>query len=265
MQIPEINAVYFSATKTTRKIVRTITHQFTGKINEYDITQSSLAENIIIGSENLLLVGVPVYAGRIPAIAIDALNRFKGNNTPAVIICVYGNRDYDDALLEMKDLVENNGFKVISAAAFIAQHSIFPKVGQNRPDEKDFIKIDEFGTKTAGILKSITDITTLPDLEVKGNRPYKTPGKIPLQPKGDKKCIECGTCVKRCPVKAIPTDNPRKTEKDLCISCGRCIVVCPQKARHYGGLLYKLAGNKFIKANSERKEPTVVFSNGNVQ
>lgn len=260
MTISNVNAVYFSATYTTRKVVRTIAGQQQGKVSEYDITQKALEEDIILDQNDLLIVGMPVYAGRIPTNAVSDLNKFKGNNTPVIIVCVYGNRDYDDALLEMKDIVTANGFKVISAGAFIACHSIFPAVGEGRPDDLDISLIREFANKSVERLATIEDISALPDIVVKGNRPYKVPGPIPLKPKGNKKCDECGTCVRLCPVSAIPENAPRKTDKDKCISCGRCIVVCPQDARHYGGILYKLVKRKFVKANSTRKEPEMIFS-----
>lgn len=137
MKTSKINSVYFSATRTTRSIIRHIAQQLECERVEYDITQNTPEKTIEMGENELLLVGVPVYAGRVPAIALPALQKFKGTKTPAIIVCVYGNRDYDDALLELNDVVEANGFKVISAGAFIAQHSIFPQVGANRPDDKD--------------------------------------------------------------------------------------------------------------------------------
>ncbi len=260
MKTSSLNLVYFSATYTTRKVVRLIAGQISDTTVEYDITQTTLENDIVSDDQGLLIVGMPVYAGRIPDKAVNALNKFKGKGTPAIIVCVYGNRDYDDALLELKDMIESNGFRVISAGAFIARHAIFPAVGMNRPDEEDMKLIKEFAGKSAAILQSMTDINSLPEIHVKGNRPYKIPGKIPLQPKGNKKCNECGTCVKLCPGQAIPENTPRKTDKTKCIACGRCIVVCPQHARHFGGILYKLAGNKFVKANFSRKEPKIFTS-----
>lgn len=259
MNISDIYLTYFSATYSTRKVLRTIAQQISENITEYDITQSAPETEVVLEEDDLLIVGMPVYAGRIPLKAAEVLGRFKGKGGPAIIICVYGNRDYDDALLELKDITESNGFKVISAGVFIAQHSIFPKVGTDRPDEGDLELIKDFADKSAGLLRSVTDLDTLPDLYVKGNVPYKIPGNIPLKPKGNKHCNECGTCVKLCPVYAIHEDTPRKTDKEKCISCGRCIVVCPQKARSFNGLLYKIAGNKFVKANSARKEPETFF------
>lgn len=162
MKIENINLVYFSATNTTRRVVRHIAEQMQGSKKEYNITGTTPETEIVMGSSDLLVVGMPVYSGRIPAIALPALGKFKGNGTPAVIVCVYGNRDYDDALLELKDVVEANGFKVVSAGAFIAQHSIFPKVGLNRPDEKDLELIKEFADKSTALIAATSDVSALP-------------------------------------------------------------------------------------------------------
>lgn len=257
MNITTIHSVYFSATYTTRGIVRGISEQIGRPVVLHDITNEIPAKDIVLDKAgDLLLVGVPVYAGRIPSIAVDALRRFKGSGTPAIVICVYGNRDYDDALLELKEMVEGNGFITVAAGAFIAQHSIFPQVAANRPDEKDKREIEKFVNCCRDKLAATADATGLPELEVKGNKLYKIPKDIPIHPSGKKKdCSQCGVCAKQCPVKAIPADKPYQTDSQKCISCGRCIVVCPQKSRHFKGLLYKIAGWKFAKDNAKRKEP----------
>lgn len=259
MKTENINLVYFSATNTTRNIVRHAAGQMEGGKKEYNITRTVPQTEIMMDSTDVLVVGMPVYSGRIPPIALPALGRFKGNGTPAVIVCVYGNRDYDDALLELKDVVEANGFKVVSAGAFIAQHSLFPQVGKERPDGKDMESIVGFAQKSKQIIDSITGSEVLPEITPKGNRPYKVPGKLPLQPKGNRKCTACGTCVKQCPAQAIAADAPHKTDRKKCIACGRCIVVCPADARHFGGVLYKVAGKMFKKSYSARKEPEFYF------
>lgn len=261
MKTKNVYTVYFSATNTTRTIIREIARPWKGEIAEYNITKKTPQEDIIMDGDDLLIVGMPVYAGRIPAIALPALERFKGNDTPAIIVCVYGNRDYDDALLELKDMVEGNGFKVVSAGTFIAQHAIFPLVGRNRPDKKDMELIAGFGQDNQQLIADIVDLNSLSsEISVKGNHPYKVPHKIPLHPRGDRKCDKCGICVKQCPVAAIPADHPRRTDTKLCIACGRCIVVCPQKARRFRGIKYKIAGNRFVKAYAARKESEVIFT-----
>ncbi len=300
MKISNISSVFFSATYTTRKIVRQITGEISDRLSEsfagqencsgektdietkeYDITEASVrnchensCNEVILKENELLIVGMPVYAGRIQAGAARELAKFKGKGSPAVICGVYGNRDYDDALLEMCDTLESNGFRPVSAGAFIAAHSIFPKIGTGRPDAEDILKINEFAVKSADIISGLAATGESCDspqsrraeavagdtgLKVRGNRPYKILGKVPVYPKGDRKCSGCKACAKVCPAGAIDPSNPKKTDTHKCISCGRCVVVCPEHSRRFRGLLYKIAENKFIKAYSGRKEPDTYY------
>jgi len=259
MKYKKISLIYFSATNTTKNIVEHIALG-TGidNIVKYDITKGQ--DNEITFDENdLVIFGFPVYSGRIPGISVEYLNKFKGSKTPVIIGCVYGNRDYDDALLELRDIVSSNNFSIISAGAFVGQHSIFPGTGQNRPDKEDRDKAVAFGYESIKRLGNINDLTAIPQIDVKGNFPYKIPKSVPLTPKGSKKCDACGKCVRNCPTHAIDINTPRKTDKSLCIACARCIFVCPQKARNFNGIVYKLASNKFTKAYAERKEPETTF------
>ena len=187
-------------------------------------------DDVSLGSDgDLLIVGVPSYAGRVPEMAVRSLRRFLGNNTPAIIVSVYGNRAYDDTLIELKDLMESHGFKLLSAAAVIAQHSIFPKIAEGRPNADDMEKLHDFASKSRELLIQIPKMSAVSRLMVKGNRPYRDTKPIPLHPEGSKgKCISCHACVKMCPVGAITMKEPYKTNEKKCISCGRCVVVCPE-------------------------------------
>ena len=259
MQIKRITFVYFSATNTTKKIVKEIANHFDTRKVEYNLIKYPIEEEIILSPQELLIVGMPVYSGRIPEIAVASLRNIKGLQTPAIISCIYGNRDYDDALIEIQDLVEANGFRIISAAAFIAQHSIMPDVATNRPDQSDLYKIQNFSVQSARILSQLETVTDIQKIKIKGNRPYKVAGKIPIQPQlASSLCNQCNTCINQCPVDAISaTYNIDKTK---CISCSRCIYICPQKARNYKGILYKIAKWKFTKDNKKRKEPEIFYA-----
>ncbi|MDU1906329.1 MAG: 4Fe-4S ferredoxin [Dysgonomonas sp.] len=195
MMSKNVNLVYFSATNTTKSVLESIA-KGTGRENviQYDTTNGQKNE-VAFDHDDLIIFGFPVYSGRIPSVSKDTLDKFRGKNTPAIIVCVYGNRDYDDALLELRDIVSANGFAIISAGAFIGQHSIFPKVGLNRPDIKDKEKAEKFGLESVRRLGNIDQISTISEIEVKGNLPYKIPKSVPLVPKGDKKCDGCGKCL----------------------------------------------------------------------
>lgn len=189
--------VYFSATFTTRKVVRAIGAAFGGEVVEHDITCGGPSGGAVsLGSGDLLVAGVPVYAGRVPAQAAVALRSFKGSGVPAVLVCVYGNRDYDDALVELQDIVEAGGFKTVAAGAFIARHCIFPKVAADRPDAADMQKIDAFAAGCARLLAGTDDVASLPTPVLKGNRPYKQGGASTFSPVGDSSL--CDGCRHAC-------------------------------------------------------------------
>lgn len=255
----KIHLVYYSPALSTRKTIRLIARGMKEPAKEYDITQN-LAEPLSFDAEDLVIFAVPAYAGRVPVLAAETFRDIKGDNTPAIVVCVYGNRDYDDALLELRDLCITNGFVPIAGGAFVARHSIFPKVGMNRPDDEDIQRLTEFGELCLRIYKNYKHSDDIRELKVNGNYPYREPSKIPFVPKASSKCDNCGICVKRCPVEAISEQSPKKTDKNLCISCARCITVCPQQARSFGGILYKLVKRKFESSYKERREPEIFFS-----
>lgn len=260
MKYSKVNLVYFSATDTTKTVVEAIAKGFNiDEITTYNITKGQ-KENILFDDNEIVIFGMPVYSGRIPQVSIEHLHKFRGNKTPAVIVCVYGNRDYDDALLELKNTVKTNDFEIISAGVFIGQHSIFPETGRNRPDTTDKDEASKFGRLSMGLLEKREQEQPLPDIQVQGNFPYKEIKSIPIKPKANGKCDKCGKCARNCPTNAISMESLRKTDKTLCISCARCIYVCPQKARKFGGIIYKIASKKFNKAYAERKNSEEFFA-----
>lgn len=259
MDMARIHAVYFSATFTTRRVVAEAARRLGAESVEYDITMMAPKAPVKLGPQDLLLVGVPVYAGRVPATAAERLALFSGEGTPAVLICVYGNRDYDDALAELQDIVEARGFVPVSAAAFIARHSIFSHVAADRPDAVDMAKVGEFCERTAASLSSRGDLSAAPRLHVAGNRPYKPLKCIPLHPSGGRACDGCGACVRSCPAGAIEESRPRRTDGEKCISCGRCVAVCPRGARRFDGVLYRVVRRKFEKEYARRREPEMFY------
>ena len=256
MEYNHMKEIYFSPTGTTKTIVNEITRYFSRKKETYDLLNSPPEEELSFGSEDFAVVGMPVYAGRIPSVCAKMLSEIKGNNTPAIAAVIYGNRDYDDALLELKTILEENGFIVISAGAFVAQHSIFPGAGYLRPDVKDKQVVRKFAKNSSEKFQSITDINEI-NFEVKGNFPYKEPGSIPLSPTVDKTCRKCGVCAAICPVKAISAEQPGKINKNICIKCTACFTACPTGSRSFYGVRYALASKIFEKKFSVRREPEV--------
>ncbi len=253
-------AIYFSATGTTGKCVESFCHGFGAQPD----TSINLADNLDIkfpdiSDEDVVIVASPVYGGRLPVQVAKALTRLKGNNATAIAITVYGNRDYDDALLEHTDILHDCGFRIAGAGAFIGQHSIFPKVGKSRPDIADVQILEDFGKECKAAVINGFNSENIPF--IKGSRPYKKAAGAPLSPKAkEKDCVKCLKCVSHCPVGAIREEKPFLTDTSKCISCGRCISVCANGARHHSGIAYSLIGFVFKSAFSKRKEPQWVVA-----
>lgn len=257
MIINKIKSIYFSPGKKTAKTSNLLLENFNIPCEKFDITTDKKRNTeICFHMDELAVFASPVYGGRIPAVVASYLKNIKGSNTPAVIIAVYGNGSYGDALLEMQEILENNNFKVISAGAFIANHSIMRRVAVGRPDEKDKSIINIFANQIKEKLENIQDIQVIPKLKLKGKYPYRKYPGMPLKPSVIKnKCDLCGACVINCPVNAIPKDNPMITDKKKCISCMGCHIICTRQARKINVVLYELCEFPFRHMYNKRKEP----------
>lgn len=229
----KLNLLYFSATDTTAKVVREIANGIGGEIREYDITLPDTRENDIKFDDNdLLIIGVPVYSGRVPKFLMDYFARIKGKNTAAIFIVVYGNRDYDDALLELKNCFEENGFIGIAGGAFIGEHSFTAKVATGRPDDDDLEIAKKFGLDIKEKLNSTEEILHMNKLIVTGNFPYRErSSSSPMELETNDNCINCGVCAKHCPMGAINFNNFKDVDNNKCIRCCSCIKRCPVGAK----------------------------------
>ena len=235
MKIKKITVIYFSPVGTCRRTAGNIgagcRQAASGPepvlldITPFDARWA--ASGLSFGPGELAAAVVPVYAGRIPEPAAVFFRNAEASGASFVPIVVYGNRAYDDALLELKDLGESRGFRTIAAAAFVAEHSLCGDVASGRPDDEDRAAQEDFGRR---IVDKAASLAAEP-LSVPGNRPYRPAMDIPLSPETTEGCTGCAECAEICPVKAIDPLNPQLTDKARCILCGACIRSCRPGAR----------------------------------
>jgi ferredoxin len=196
---------------------------------------------------------------------VDAVKRFKqlhAHNTPAVLIVVYGNREFDDALLELKNLALELGFIPVAGGAFIGEHSFATRdipIASGRPDSEDEKTAMDFGVRIKDKITALPSPDALMDLELPGTFPSEYNAfTMPVSPvTKEDECAECGTCVDICPTAAVSMNGSATTDSELCICCCACIKNCTTGARVWEDSKIKEITNWLNENCSTRKEPQV--------
>lgn len=259
----------FSPTGGTKKAAAFLCQNWGGKENNIDLTTETIP-CVDFEPGDLAVFALPVYAGRLPPAGINRLQALKGKKTPAVALVVYGNRAYEDALLELKNTVNSLGFRCIGAVAAVARHSIVDSIASLRPDLQDSAQLSAFFDKIQDKIRTASNPGSQPlvagnpdsgtgtdktlDFYVPGNFPYKEINPVPLVPELTGDCSFCGACARRCPVKAISPENYAQVDGKKCISCMRCLRLCTRNARSLPPEKLQPLAARLEKLCSDRKE-----------
>ena len=163
MEIKTVWAVWFSATGTTKKAVSRASSLIAQDLNvpcrEFSYNLPAAREDdLSFGPGDLVVFGVPVYAGRVPNLLLPYIrDKVKGNGALAVPVVLYGNRNFDDGLMELRNVLRDNGFHPIAAGAFVGEHAFSKILGAGRPDEEDMALVEELAHKAAAKVKAMTE------------------------------------------------------------------------------------------------------------
>lgn len=248
MKISKIRGLYFSGTGNTGKCVLTLAQKMSEllKVPFEAVNIAPRAVRVMdfkFEADELAIVGVPTYDGRVPKFLLPFFEqKITGSNTPTITLCTFGNQDYADSLIELRNLLQEKGFQSIAAAAIVGAHVLAPECGRQRPGNSDRRLLMQLSKKVQDKLSEEKPDFSKP-VFVPGSttlRPYLTPRDrygYPIniskcRPKTKKEHYDTAPqCIKVCPVGAIAPDGVQIPGP--CMRCGFCIKVSPEGAKYY--------------------------------
>lgn len=274
MKINKAHLIMFSPTSTSKHVGEAIVRG-TGisEVCVCDLTHPD-AQLPVLLSDELVVIAVPVYGGRVAPLAMRRLEGLKADGTLAVPVVVYGNRAYEKALLELDAFATQCGCKVVAAGTFVGEHSYSTPdtpIAVGRPNADDLAVAEAFGSKVMQKITDAADVESLYSVDVsripRPKQPIwpmlkfvrqimkwrKSGTPLPRTPQCDEAlCTHCGLCVRLCPNEAIEKGNECHTLTDRCIKCCACVKGCPQKARTFNTPFAPLLSANFSKAKENK-------------
>lgn len=227
-----VKVAVFSPTEGTKNAAAMLAAKFSDDVEFADLTNAtSRTEEVTFAAEDLAIVAAPSYGGQIPMIE-GLFTNLKGDNTPCVVVCAFGNRAAENVYANITSIVSKQGFVVVGAIGLVTPHvfASVAKAGHSRPNVDDNKIMAEFAGKimdklNSGSIEAIT-IEGMPEIDF-----AKEISAAPKEFKAEN-CIQCGACAANCSTGAI---DPQTLEIDetKCINCMRCSFVCEYNARSY--------------------------------
>lgn len=242
-----IFTMFFSGTDRTKIVTKSLAEALEKELElPLTIIDFSLPKKresrFKFNKEDILVIGTPVYAGRVPNVLLNFLNGIVGGGALAIPLVTFGNRNYDDALIELRDILIKNDFKPIGAGAFVGEHSFSDQLSKDRPNEDDLSLAETLAKKVAK--KILSKAFSNEVLEVKGTKyPYRGYFKpldkdgnfisiLKVKPKTNEDCIDCKICARVCSMGSIDFNDVSQVN-GICIKCCACIKKCPQGAKYF--------------------------------
>ena len=81
--------IVFSPTGGTKKVSALLTGALGGEVTPVDLTDSRQDFRAVpLSREDVAVISVPSYGGRVPAVAVERLAMLNGQDARAILVCV---------------------------------------------------------------------------------------------------------------------------------------------------------------------------------
>lgn len=252
MRIRGIQSLYFSPTGGTAKYAKAMAAGAAealacpAEVSSFTLPREREEERHF-SSDELLIIGSPTYAGKLPNKILPAFQeKLRGENTPVLLFVSYGNRNFDNSLAELLSVLRTNGFLPLAAAAFACRHAFSDRICPERPRVEELAEARGFAMRAAEALKAadpaVLEAASLA-FTVPGDAeaPYYVPkGEdgapakfLKAKPLTDlSKCLHCGACAAHCPMGSIDAADTSDVP-GICIKCQACVRGCKQGAKYF--------------------------------
>lgn len=180
----KIYEICFSPTGGTRKAADILAGELSTEIQNIDLTDSTADfNNISLTQNDISVIAVPSYGGRVPEPAAKRISAIHGNGSRAILMCVYGNRAYEDTLAELQDVAKQIQAKLSGG------DTSEPEILGNRPYKKSggggMVPKPTKGCTKCGLCAEKCPVQAID---------RTNPGNV-----NGSACISCMRCVSICP------------------------------------------------------------------
>ena len=181
-----VSQIIFSPTGGTEKVADAITNTWGLPVNKIDLSNAETDySSLSFEKDDIVLIAAPSFGGRVPSLATQRISNIHGNHTPCVIVCVYGNRAYEDTLIELSGFAKKISEKINNNLTSLST----PQIPGTRPYKK-----------AAGIGLVPKADNNCTDCGLCARQcPAQAISKENPKVTDSKKCISCMRCVVQCP------------------------------------------------------------------
>lgn len=269
-----IGLLCFSATGNTEKIGKVIQNRLEElgcNVDMIDITPHGAREKgFDYTPYDALILGSPVHSWRIPRVVREWIPNLSGDGKKCAIFLTYGGFQIHPAHYTTCQILQKQGFSVVSSAEFLAFHTFNIggwKAMEGRPDESDFAVAREYADiiharfsgkdpNLVGELEKTSHPEELLD-QIEGFR-FRILTQVPTRNGAD--CCMCRECEDFCPAGAIDATTG-ETDPSTCIACLGCLLRCPEEVLKINDMTpsweFKLKGEQITEEEMNGKKSRI--------